>query len=471
MRASCGTAFRLRACLGALITFLSGCAVGPNYKRPKIDLPDTFRGAQQSESSIADTKWADLFKDEALTKLVESALKRNFDLAIAAERVEQARAQLGVVRANLFPFVDAQATFTSQRNSSLGSFTFVPRGINLSASYTQIGAALSWQVDLFGRLRRLTEAARADYLASEEARCGVTVSLISQVMSAYFQLREQDLELDISGKTRDIAQDSLRLTKLRHDRGAASALDVYQAEQLLYTATSQIAAAQRNIEQTEDALSLLQAATPSGQPRGKALEDLPLPPEIPAGLPSALLTRRPDIRQAEQALIAANARIGAARAQYFPEISLTAFAGGQSRYLSQIATAPARVYSVAPSALRPIFHAGQIRNQVRLAEAQQRELLVTYQKTIYTALREVSDALVALQRTREQRREHEQLVHALSESARLSTLRYRGGLDSYLQVLDAQRNLLQGQLVLSQLRLAELLSVVQLYAALGGGWQ
>ncbi len=455
----------------ALAVLVSGCAVGPDYKRPKIDLPGAFRGAQPSEASIADTKWPDLFRDEALTKLVQAALDRNFDLRIAAERVEQARAQLGVVRANLFPFLDAQATFTSQRNSSLGSFTFVPRGINLSASYTQLGAALSWQVDLFGRLRRLTEAARADYLASEEARHGVTVSLISQVMSAYFQLREQDLELDISGKTRDIAQDSLRLTKLRHDRGAASALDVYQAEQLLYTATSQIAAARRNIEQTEDALSLLQAAAPSGQPRGTALEQLPLPPEVPAGLPSALLTRRPDIRQAEQSLIAANARIGAARAMYFPQISLTAFAGGQSRYLSQIASAPARVYSVAPSALEPIFHAGQIRNQVRLAEAQQRELLITYQKTIYTALREVSDALVALQRTREQRREQQQLVHALSESARLSTLRYRGGLDSYLQVLDAQRNLFQGQLALSQLRLAELLSVVQLYGALGGGWQ
>lgn len=453
---------------------LSGCAVGPNYKRPKVDLPGGFRGAQpdsQSAASIADTRWADLFGDDTLTKMIQAALNRNFDLAIAAERVAQARAQLGVVRADLFPFIDAQAAFTSQRNSSLGSFTFVPRGINLSASYTQSGISLSWEADLFGRLRRLTEAARAQYLASGEATRAVTVSLISQVMSAYFQLREQDLELDISSKTRDIAQDSLRLTKLRHDRGAVSALDVYQAEQLLYTATSQIAAARHNIEQTEDALSLLQAESPSAQPRGKALEDLPLPPQTPAGLPSALLERRPDIRQAEQALIASNAQIGAARALYFPQISLTAFAGGQSRYLSQIATAPARVYSVAPSALQAIFHAGQIRNQVRLAEAQQREMLITYQRTIYTAMREVSDALIAHERTREQRREQEQLVHALSESARLSNLRYRGGLDSYLQVLDAQRNLFQGQLALSQLRLAELLSVVQLYGALGGGWQ
>jgi multidrug efflux system outer membrane protein len=297
------------------------------------------------------------------------------------------------------------------------------------------------------------------------------VALISQVMSAYFQLREQDLELDISGKTRDIAQDGLRLTNLRHDRGAVSALDVHQAEQLLYTATSQIAATRRNIAQTENALSLLEAEAPATQPRGKTLEDLPLPPQVPAGLPSALLERRPDIREAEQTLISANAQIGAARALYFPQISLTAFAGGQSRFLSEIATAPARVYSVAPTALQSIFHAGQIRNQVRLAEAQHREQLITYQRTIYTALREVSDALIGRERIRDQRHEQEQLVHALSESARLSNVRYRGGLDSYLQVLDAQRNLFQGQLVLSQLRLAELLSVVQLYGALGGGWQ
>lgn len=248
---------RLAPAGAAAALLLGGCAAGPNYKRPKIDLPEGFRGAPASQTSIADRKWTDLFKDRTLTSLVQSALDHNFDLRIAAERVEQARAQLGAVRANQFPFLDAQATFTSQRSSSLGSFTFLPRGVNLSASYTQIGAALSWQIDLFGRLRRLTEAARADYLASEEARRGVMVSLVSEVMSAYFQLREQDLELDISGKTRDIAQDSLRLTKLRHDRGAASALDVHQAEQLLYTATSQMAAARRNIEQTENALSLL----------------------------------------------------------------------------------------------------------------------------------------------------------------------------------------------------------------------
>jgi NodT family efflux transporter outer membrane factor (OMF) lipoprotein len=466
----------VRRGIGALgiVVLLAGCTVGPNYKRPKVDLPGEFRGTQpdpHSDVSIAETKWADLFGDETLTKIVDTALSRNFDLAIAAERVQEARAQLGIVRANLYPFIDAQASFTAQRSSSLGTFTFLPRGVVLGASYTQLGLSLSWEADVFGRLRRLSEAARAQYLASQETRQAITVSLISQVMGGYFQLREQDLELDISGKTRDVAQDGLRLTNLRHDRGAVSALDVHQAEQLLYTATSQMAAARRNIAQTENALSLLQAEAPAAQPRGKALEDLPLPPQVPAGLPSALLERRPDIRAAEQTLVSANAQIGAARALYFPQFSLTAFAGGQSRFLSQIATSPARVYSVAPTALQSIFHAGQIRNQVRLAEAQQREQLITYQRTIYTALREVSDALIAHERIRDQRHEQEQLVHALSESARLSTVRYKGGLDSYLQVLDSQRNLFQGQLALSQLRLAELLSVVQLYGALGGGWQ
>ncbi len=230
-------------------------------------------------------------------------------------------------------------------------------------------------------------------------------------------------------------------------------------------------AVERGIGQTENLISFLLGSTPSDQPRGRRLDQVPVPPELPAGMPSALLERRPDIRAAEQNLIAANAQIGAARALFFPQISLTAFAGGQSRALTEIATAPARVYSLAPTALMPIFRAGQIRNQVRLTEAQQRELLVTYEQSIYNALREVSDALIGYARTRSQRAEQEQLVTALEDTVRLSTLRYKGGLDSYLQVLDAQRNLFSGELGLAQLRLAERLAVVQLYRAVGGGWQ
>ena len=465
------------AALAAATLVLTSCAIGPNYKRPAVAVPPAFRdepataGAGGQNASIADSKWTELFHDDTLNQLVTSALQRNFDLRQAAERVEQARAQFGITRANQFPFLDAQAFFNANRQSTIGTVRFIPSGTSLSVAYSQIGAALSWELDVWGRLRRLTESARAQYLATEEARRGVVVSLVSEVSTDYFQLLELDLELDISQRTRQAAEESLRITQLRRERGAASGLDVRQAEQLLYTATAQIEAVQRNIAQTENAISLLLADAPAGQPRGRALNEVPVPPSVPAGLPSALLERRPDIRQAEQNLVAANAQVGAARALYFPQIALTAFAGGQSRALSQIASGSAALLSATPEVVQPIFRAGQIRNQVRLTEAQKRELVVNYERTIYTALREVADALVGFERLRTQREQQENLVRALTDAVRLSTLRYRGGLDSYLQVLDARRTLFSGELVLAQLRLQERLSVVQLYRALGGGWQ
>lgn len=457
-----------------LSAMLAGCTLGPKYTRPAVATPDQFRGTPQQAAggpSLAETKWFDLFQDETLKQLVATALEQNFDLRIAAERIAEARAQYGITRAERFPFLTAQASFTAQRQSSIGGFRFIQRGTDLSASYTQAGAALSWDIDLFGKLRRQTEAARARYLASEEGRRAVTVALIGDVMDAYFLLRERDLELQIARQNRDIAQDSVRLVNLRHERGAATGLDVHQSEQLLYTATAQIASTQRDIEQTEDALRLLLGQLPGDVARGKALEEFKTPLQVPSGLPSSLLERRPDIRQAEQNLIAANAQIGAAKALYFPDISLTGFLGGQSRQLANLFTGPARFWNVTPSAVLPIFTAGQVKVAVRLSEAQQRELLLAYQKTIFTAFKEVSDALAGYQRTGEQTAEQEKLVEALSESTRLSKLRYRGGLDSYLQVLDSQRNLFQGQLRLAELRLQVLTSFVQVYRALGGGWQ
>lgn len=450
---------------------LTGCVLGPKYQRPSAPLPDQFRGATEpaGNASIADVKWFDLFQDDTLKQLVQTALQRNFDVRIAAERVLEARAQVGVTRAGLFPTLDAQAQFTASRSSSIGSFLFAP-GTPVSSTYTQAGLALSWEIDLWGRVRRLTEAARAQYLATEDARNGVVLSLISDVMSNYFTLREQDLELEIAQRTREAAEHNLRLIQLRKERGAANGLEVHQAEQFLYTATAQMAATERSIGQTEDALNLLLGQAPANVPRGKNLEQIATEPELPAGLPSALIERRPDILQAEENLIAANAQIGAARALFFPQISLTGFLGGQSQPLLQLFTGPARMANIGPAATIPIFHAG-LRAGLHLTEAQQREMLLSYQKTIYGALREVSDALVAHTRTRDQRHEEEKLVTALSESVRLSELRYRGGLDSYLQVLDAERNLFGGQLTLAQLRLLELESVIQLYRALGGGWQ
>lgn len=462
----------VKAPLALALGLLTGCAVGPNYKRPAVPVPDTYRGAPQSPAatSIAETKWFDLFQDDTLKQIVTTALEHNFDLGIASERVLQARAQYQIDRAQEFPFLSAQAGFSAVRQSSVGSFRFLPRGTPLDASYTQAGAALSWELDVWGRLRRLTESARAQYLATEEGRRAVIVSLIGDVMSNYFSLRERDLEANIARQTRDIAQDSLKLVQLRHTRGAATGLDVSQAEQFLYTATAQIASAERDIEQTENALNLLLGRTPGDMPRGKPLDQFAVPAEVPPGLPSALLERRPDIRRAEQTLVAANAQVGAARALYFPQISLTGFLGGQSRALSNLFTGPARFWNIAPAAVLPIFNAGQIRAGVQLSEAQKREMVIAYEQAIYTGFREVSDALVGYQRTREQRTQQELLVGALTESTRLSNLRYKGGLDSYLQVLDAERNLFQGQLVLAQLRLQELLSFVQLYRSLGGGW-
>lgn len=457
----------------ALAMLLAGCAVGPNYKRPAVPVPGEFRGSAPNPApgSIADTKWVDLFEDDALKQLIATALERNLDLAIATERIEQARARFGITRAEQFPFVNGQATFTTQQQSSQGAFRFLSPGTNSAASYTQVGVGLSWELDVWGRLRRLTESARAQYLASEEGRRAVTVSLVSDVMTNYFMLRERDLELEIAKQTRDAAENSLKLVVLRHNAGAATGLDEHQAEQFLYTATAQIAATQRDIEQTENALSLLLGGPPGDVARGRPLEDFTTPPDPPAGLPSSLLARRPDIREAEQNLIAANAQIGAARALYFPQISLTALFGGQSRSLGSLLSSPAQLWSIAPGAVLPIFNAGQIRSGVRLSEAQQRELVVAYRRSIYTALREVADALTAYQRTREQLAQQQQLLHALSESTRLSRLRYQGGIDSYLQVLDAERNLFQGELALAKLKLQVLGSYVQLYRALGGGWQ
>lgn len=462
---------RALICAGTFL-LLSGCTVGPNYQRPAVNLPGQYRGEATDANgpSIADTKFPDLFKDETLTALINKSLNGNFDVRAAAERILQARAQVGIARANEFPFIDASLTYTGSKSSAVGSARFIPAGAKLSSSYTQAGASLNWEVDIWGRYRRLTEAARAQYAATEDARHGVIVSLIGDVSTAYFTLLEQDLELEIANHTRDVANDSLRLVNLRHERGAATGLDVSQAEQLLYLATSQIEAAKRNIGQTEDALSLLLGDAPHEVARTRKLEQIALPPQIPAGLPATLLERRPDIRQQENILRAANAQIGAARALYFPNFLLTASAGEQSRSLLQLFSTPAAVLTVAPTALQPIFHAGQIRSQVRLTEAQQREALIDYQRTIYGALREVSDALIGHDHVRSQRIEEEKLVNALQNSVRLSEMRYRGGLDSYLQVLDAERNLFSGQLVLSQLRLQELLSIVNLYRALGGGW-
>lgn len=459
----------------AALAALSGCTVGPNYQRPAITAPASFRGAQTTTpeaASLADTKWFDLFQDSALTGLVNTAIEQNHDLRIAANRVLESREQITIARASEFPLINAAAAFNVIRNSRVGASRFVPAGISLDSSYTTANLPSTWELDLWGRIRRQTEAARAQYFASEDARRGVLTSLISDVSSNYFRLRELDLELQIAQQTKENAESSLRITTARRAQGAASGLDVRQAEQFLYTATSEIPAIENQIGQIENAISALLGTTPGDIPRGKALEEFQVPNDVPPGLPSDLLTRRPDIMQAEHLLIAANANIGVARAQYFPRISLTTTMGGQSRALSSLFTGPARAWTFAtPTATMPIFAAGAIRSAIRLTESQKADAVESYRRSIETGFREVSDSLIGYQKIAEQLEQQQLLVNALRDTDRLSRLRYQGGLDSFLQVLDAQRNLFQGELALARLRLQHVLYLVQLYKALGGGWQ
>jgi NodT family efflux transporter outer membrane factor (OMF) lipoprotein len=458
------------ALLSAL--FLSACTVGPNYKRPVVDVPAQHRGAAApSAVSLADTRWPDLFPDDTLKQLISTALAHNFDLAMASERVEEARARYRITGANRYPFLYAGAQYAGMETSTIGASKSSIRDSSTDVTYLQVGPALSWELDLWGRVRRLTESARAEYLATEEARRGVMVSLVGDVAANYFTLRELDLELQIAKGTRAVADRNLQLIRLRHDHGAATGLDVHQAEEFLYLATVRSAGVESDIGQVENALSLLLGSLPGDIARGKPIESFTLPPQLPAGLPSSLIDRRPDIRAAEQHLIAANAQIGVAKAYYFPQISLTGLLGGQSRALTELLSGAARYWTLSPTAVFPIFSAGQVKTAVKLSETQERELLMVYQKTIYNGFREVSDALIRYDRTREERSQQDLLVQALAETARLATMRYQGGADSYLQVLSAERDLFQGQLVQAQLRLQELLAFVDLYRALGGGLQ
>lgn len=468
----------MRSTTAAVLSFLflTGCAVGPNYKRPAVQSPAAYRqplpaNEPIAKGSVSDLAWSSLFQDEVITRLVKTALVQSYDLEAATERVLEARAQLGITRSQLAPQITASGGFTATRRSSIGSFNFIPPGTNLAVSYTEAGLNVSWELDIWGRIRRLTQSARAQYLAQEEARHAVVSSLIADVITTYLTMRELDLELEIARKTEDVAENGLKLTNLRKERGVSTGLEVRQAEQLLFTATAQIAATERAIAETENSLSILLGQNPGDVPRGKPLVDLVGPSTIPADLPSELVERRPDIRQAEQTLIAANAQIGVAKAEFFPKISLTSVLGVQSRALGDLFSGPARNQSIAPAGALPLFNAGQLRNNLHLTEAQQREAVANYRKTIQTAFQEVSSALADYEKNREQRSQEELLVKALQETDRLSTLRYKGGLDSYLQVLDAERNEFSGELTLAQLRKNELLSIVQLYRALGGGWQ
>jgi outer membrane protein, multidrug efflux system len=449
---------------------LAGCMVGPNYQRPPIDAPGVYRDDRQtsiaSAESLGNENWWEVFQDPVLQQLIRTALEQNYDLRIAASRVLQAQAQLGITRANQFPTVSAGAEAFSQRNPKISS-SFP----SYEANAGEVDLAVVWNLDFWGKYRRQTEAARASLLASQWGHSAVLASVVSNVATAYFTLRELDLALDVSNKTLAARQDSLRLTSVLAKNGSASTLDVRQSEQLVYTAAETIPDLERQIAQQENFLSILLGRNPGPIPRGRPLTEQPNPPAIPVGLPSQLLERRPDVREAEETLVAANAEIGVAKAAFFPSISLTGTAGYESFALNNLFTHSQRMWNGAASLTQPVFAGGALRAGKRLAEAQKQEMLLTYQQTIMNAFQQVSNSLMAYQKGREFREQQELLTAAAEDADRLSKVLYQHGGTSYLQVLTSENNDFSAQLNLAQAQLNERLALVQLYNALGGGWQ
>ena len=466
-----GSALSRHVSFCALAAFLSGCAVGPNYNRPKVDVPTAYRGLSNeqptgtSPASLGDQKWWEIFQDKELQGLIRTALQNNYDVRIAAARILEARAQLGITRADQFPSLSGGGNITSQRLAASG---LIP---GFQQTTGQLNVSAAWNLDFWGKYRRATEAARATLLANEWARQAVVATLVANVASGYFQLRELDLSLDISKRTLSSRKDSLELTTLLTEHGIDTMLDQRQAEQLVYTAAAQVPDFERQIEQQENTLSVLLGNNPGAIPRGLGLTEQPHAPEVPSGLPSALLERRPDIHEAEQNLIAANAQIGVARAAYFPQISLTGTGGYQSSALTSLFTGPAGIWNFGGSFTQPIFEGGRLKSNVRLAEAQREQMLLTYQQAIQGAFRDVSNALVAYRKNREFRIQEEKLTESAQDAAKLSEQRFKAGATDYLEVLTNETNYFNDQLTLAQAQNNEVQALVQLYQALGGGWQ
>jgi multidrug efflux system outer membrane protein len=480
-----------------VLVFTAGCAMGPNYKRPQVDVPGAYRGAPQAEStqprqspsqpapqppeakaqqgsqpaaqpaeqSLGDQKWWEVFQDPQLRELIRTALKQNYDVRVAATRILEAQAQLGIARADQLPAIDAGAVAVNDRfpkTKPLPQFETDANGV---------GVSMAWELDFWGKYRRAAEAARANLLATEWARREVTSTLVSRVAAAYFELRAYDLQLEIARRTLVSRQESLQLTRSLADGGSATMLDVRQAEQLVAVAAETIPDLERRIEQQENLISTLLGNNPGPISRGMKLPEQPHLPDVPAGIPSRLLERRPDIRAAEAQLMAANAQIGVARAAWFPQITLTGYSGFLSSSLTSLFTGPAGLWNFGGSLAQPILSGGRIRSGVRLSEARKDELVLTYRQTIQQAFRGISDALVGYQKSREFRTHQEELVVAARDAARLSDVRYRGGAASCLEVLTNETNAFSAELGLAQAQLNELLSLVEIYRNLGGGWE
>jgi outer membrane protein, multidrug efflux system len=454
----------------AIAVLLSGCAVGPNYKRPTVSVPTDYRDSMAAQTaaapSLGNENWWQVYQDPVLADLIHTALQQNYDVRIAAARVLEAQAQLGITRANQFPSASVGADIFSQQNAKTSN-QFPPYQVNAG----QLNLSVIWNLDFWGKYRRQTEAARAQMLASEWGQRAVISSLVANVATAYFQLRALDSEIEISKRTLGSRQQSLQLTKVLETQGSASDLDVSQSEQLVYTASESIPDLERQIRQQENLLSILLGENPGSISRGQALTEQPMPEAVPAGLPSELLERRPDVRQAEEIIFAANAQIGVAKASFFPSISLTGTGGLESNALNRFINAPSQTWFGALSVAQPVFQGGALRSGLRLSRAQYQEAVLAYQQTVQNSLEQVSNALIAYQKDRDFRGQQELLTQAAQRSDQLSLVLYQHGGASYLQVLTNETNYFSAELNLVQAQLNERLALVQLYQALGGGWQ
>jgi multidrug efflux system outer membrane protein len=447
-------------------TALAGCTLGPNYQRPKLEVPEQYHGqpGPAEAASLADQPWWDVFQDPTLRSLIEEALRSGYDVRIAAARVEQAHAQYGIAGSQRFPNVTYQAAYESGHTSKFATPSDATGSLIVANAYA------SWEIDLWGRIRRLNEAAKAQYLASEEARRGVMLSLVSEVATAYFDLRELDAQLDIANRNKTAFQDTFDLFNRRLEGGTASGLETSRADASLSNVAAQVPLLEREIAAKENQLSLLLGHAPGPIPRGATLAEQTVPPSIPPGLPAALLLRRPDIRQQEQLLIAANANIGVAEAAFRPTISLTGLLGGQSPDLANL-FGSGKNWNIAAGVLGPIFNAGRLRNQERVAVAQFDEARLQYEQGVTNALGEVATSLVAVQKLAEEETLRDRAARADREAVRLATMRYQSGLSAYFEVLDAMEQLLTAENALAATRRDRLQAVVTLYRALGGGWQ
>ena len=457
----------------ATITLLTGCAVGPDYERPAIDSPTTYRTAANAKTGATqfeDSNWFNIYPDPLLKGYIEEALTNNWDVQIAAARVIQANAAARVARSQFVPDIGVGGDVLTTRTSEVGAAN-VPPGTDTQVEFGDLFVSMaSYEIDLWGRIRRANEAARAQLLATKAAEQTVRQTIAAQVATAYMTLVDLDNQKLIATQTLEASNASLVLTTAREEGGVASLQDVRQSQILVSTADASLVEIERRIEQTENELSILLSRNPGSIARSSYDRNESFAPTVPPGLPSELLERRPDIRTAEQQLIAANASIGEAKAAFFPAVTLTGFFGYQTVSMSDLFTSPARAWQFGPAVSVPVFTGGSLRGNLQLAEAQFTEAVSAYQQTVQQAFAEVSNALISYERTREFRKRQEERTEAHRSAAELANIRYEGGVTSYLEVLYNEQELFNAELGLSQARLNETLSVIQLYRALGGGW-